>query len=67
MDSVMSRMLEGTALNARLKKFMLYSESNSKQNECDDIEKLTWQETGKRDWRGEKLAAGKAVRKLSII
>ena len=46
-------MLEGTALNARLKKFMLYPESNSKQNECDDIEKLTWQETGKRLKRGK--------------
>lgn len=62
----MARMLQGTALNARLKNFMLYPESNSKQNECDDIEKLTWQETEKRDWRREKLVAGKTVRKLSI-
>lgn len=37
----MARMLKGSALNARLKKFMLYPEINRKQNECDDLEKLT--------------------------
>lgn len=66
-DSVMARMLKSTTLSARLKKFMLYPESNRQQNECDDIEKLTWRETRKRDWRGKKLAAGIAVRKLSVI
>lgn len=38
---IMARMLKGSALNVRLKKFMLYPASNSKQNECDDLEKLT--------------------------
>lgn len=38
-------MLKGSALNVRLRKFMLYPASNSKQNECNDLEKLTWQET----------------------
>lgn len=35
-------MFKETALNAE--KFILYPESNGKQNEADDLGKLIWQE-----------------------
>lgn len=37
------KMLKGTSLNAVLKSIYL-SESNSKQNETDDLGKLIWQQ-----------------------